>query len=241
MAEVKHILILANSVRAGKHCVAGKIATPLGNQEFRIRDEWIRLNDPRDPEGAVPYQNTRCKGSDTLRPLDLIEVDLQAHCGDIDHPEDWHFEPGERWRFVRRYGEEILADVADTPSRIWSDGAARNAVGAGYVRSMNKPATLYLVSAIANTRFEFWKEWNPWEERETTKRKLFLPLGGLVHEFSVTDAAFTNRHRIYDRARSERQTITFDDPSRVYFCLSLTKITEKFAKHYKICATVFEA
>src|SRR5687767_9263506 len=60
MAEEKHIIILANSAWSGKHCVAGKVVTPLPDGKFEFHNQWMRLNCATDSEGAVPYVNTIC-------------------------------------------------------------------------------------------------------------------------------------------------------------------------------------
>lgn len=88
MPEIKHILILANSVRSKKHCVAGKVATPLSGSDYDIGKDWIRLTDPRVPDGAVPYASTICPGKGSVRPLQLIKMELQGSCNDANHPED---------------------------------------------------------------------------------------------------------------------------------------------------------
>ena len=78
MAETKYILVLANSIRTkNNYCVAGKIATRLDHDKFDIQEQWIRLTDPRNPEGAVPYANTICPGHGQIHPLDIIKLDLR--------------------------------------------------------------------------------------------------------------------------------------------------------------------
>jgi hypothetical protein len=240
MTDVRHVLVLANSVRAGKHCVAGKLAKPIGDSHYDISDEWIRLNDPRHPEGAVSYTNTVCQGHGSVRPLDIVRVAVESHCGDPDHPEDWHFDPAQAWQYVGKVDFNLIPDFVDAPNFIWHDTFSGNSVPAGYVRQMNKPATLYLVKAPTDWTFSFWNEWNSWENRKDTKRKLSFTYDGSIHEFSVTDADFTRRHNIYTRATDSRQTLEVPDSTKAFFCLSLTKLTSKFPKHYKICATIFE-
>ena len=71
MAETKYILVLANSARAGKYCVAGKIATPRDDGTFDILQQWVRLTDPQNAEGAVPYAATICPGHGQIHPLDI--------------------------------------------------------------------------------------------------------------------------------------------------------------------------
>jgi hypothetical protein len=247
MPETKYILILANSVRSQKHCVAGKVATPQADGNYDIGMEWIRLTDSRVPDGAVPYANTICPGKGSVRPLQLIKVELQDSCNDANHPEDWNFEPTLQWTWESSTTFASLPIVADNPPKIWHDGSASNSVLAGYVPKMPAPAaTLYLIKAPDGWSFTFWKEWNSFENRNDVKRKLTFSYAGEYHEFSVTDKAFTSRHNIYNRATETRQTLTVPDPNNVYFCLSLTRLTPpdvnlRFSlHHYKICATIFE-
>ncbi|MGA2241394.1 MAG: hypothetical protein ABSH11_05090 [Verrucomicrobiota bacterium] len=243
MAETKHILILANSARAGKHCVAGKFVIPRGDSKFDVCQQWIRLNCPNEPEGAVPYINTICPNHGSVRPLDIVQVVLDAKCNDEDHPEDWNYDPSQRWEFAARFDPKNLSSIADTPDSIWHDGAQNNAVAAGYVRHMQgSPATLYLIKAPDNWVFAYWNEWNTFKGKDTTQRKLTFSYANQTHEFSVTDTAFTSRHKIYDKATSQSQTITARDLPNAFFCLSLTKLTPPdFNRyHYKICATIFE-
>src|SRR5438874_2572132 len=111
MAETKFILILANSVRSQKHCVAGKIAVPQADGTYDIGNEWIRLTDPRVPDGAVPYTSTICPGNGSVRPLQLIKAVLQGSCNDVNHPEDWNFEPTQNWSFENSTTFEALTLV----------------------------------------------------------------------------------------------------------------------------------
>jgi hypothetical protein len=240
MAETKHLLILANSVRAKKHCVAGLLATHLG--EIDVSGKWIRLADPRDTDGAVPFASTICPGRGSVRPLQLIKVVLQGNCCDANHPEDWNFDPDQEWQYESTMDFTKLSSITQTPLRLWHDGTNNNSVNAGYVPQMGQgAATLYLIKAPAGWTFTFWKEWNKFEKRDDVKRKLSFNYAGQVHEFSVTDAAFTSRHSIYKRATETHQTLTVPNADNVYFCLSLTKLTPEFnRKHYKICATIFE-
>lgn len=243
MAETKCILILANSARAGKHCVAGKFVTPLADGKFNVSHQWIRLNCPNDPEGAVPYIDTFCPSHGSVRPLDIVRVVLGLKCNDADHPEDWNYDPSQRWEFVARFAPTNLSSITDTPDFIWHDGIQNNAVTAGYVRDMqNSPATLYLIRAPNGWAFSYWKEWNSFKGKDTTQRKLTFSYANQTHEFSVTDTFFTLRHKIFEKATGQIQTITVKDLPNVFFCLSLTKLTPpNFNRcHYKICATIFE-
>lgn len=244
MAEVKHLLVLANSARDGRHCVAGKLAVPRPDGNFDVAPRWIRLSDPSTEEGAVPYLNTICPGHGPVRPLDVVKVPLKESCNNPDHPEDCFFDPTLKWEYVASVSIDALAQVADNPKALWNQGSEAKSVPAGYVRQMGDGgATLYLIKAPANWKFTFWKEVNPFAQNEKTIRRLEFTYAGRYHEFSVTDTDFTRRHGIFNRMKLyEQQMLTVPNPANAYFCLSLTRLTSPNfdRKHYKICATIFE-
>ncbi len=243
MPETKHILILANSARAGKHCVAGKAVTPLPDGKFDVHSQWIRLNCSTDPEGAVPYVNTICQNHGSVRPLDIIKVTLLAHCNDPDHPEDWQYDHTQPWQFVSRVDPDCLNEIADAPEKIWHDHGDNKSVTAGYIPRMGAAAaTLYLIKAPPGWTFTHWKESNQYGPMPKTFRRLEFSYAGTRHDFSVTDTEFTRRHNVYDKMQLyTHQTLPIPNPEKAFFCLSLTKLTPKFSReHYKICATIFE-
>ena len=243
MSETKYVLVLANSAREGRHCVAGKIATPVGKNDFKISKDWLRLTDPHEGnEGAVPFANTVCPGHALLRPLDLIKVVLRGNCNNPDHPEDWYYDPEHRWQYVTTVNCSCLADIADAPPQLWDDRRNPKLVAAGYVRTMPKPATLYLLKAPAGWTYTYWKEPNGYGPAPRSFRRLEFRYGNAKHDFSVTDTLFSHRYDVFDKMQMHtRQQIQIRNPGGAFFCLSLTKLSLKFNReHYKICATIFE-
>jgi hypothetical protein len=239
MFQNKTILILANSVRDGKHCVAGKVINQTDGQ-FTLTNEWIRLSNPCDEgEGAVSYLHTVCTGGRATAPMDIIKVGLQAPCNNPDHPEDVTYVPQQKWEFVATASRKDLDLIVDRPEQLWHDAAAAHSIPAGYIRSMPQPSTLYFIKAPADAVFQFWRMFDRFKNKEDVKRKLHLTYNGVRHTFSATDYAFTNRHKLFERASNKVQCIPVPN---AYLCVSLTKLTPKFAdKHWKICATILES
>jgi hypothetical protein len=243
MAETKHIIVLANSARAGKHCVAGKVVTLMTDGSFSFQNQWIRLNCSTDPEGAVPYANTICQNHGSVRPLDVIKVTMHSPCNDPDHPEDWHYDLTQPWQFIGRVDPCRLPDLADTPQSIWHSLGDNKSVPAGYVPSMGmSAATLYLIKSPPGWAFTHWKEQNQFGPMPKTFRRLEFSYSGVSHDFSVTDTDFTRRHDVYNKMQMyTHQRLSVPNPEKAFFCLSLTKLTPQFSRqHYKICATIFE-
>jgi hypothetical protein len=117
MAETKHLVILANSIRARKRCVAGKQLTPTQNNSYDV-GPWIRLTDPRSQDGAVPDQSMLCPNHGFARVLEVVKVQFRSHCGKADHPEDWWYDPDKSWEFVERGDLTALPKLADIPETL---------------------------------------------------------------------------------------------------------------------------
>lgn len=245
MAETKYILVLANSVRTkNNYCVAGKIATRLDRDKFEIQQEWIRLTDPRNPEGAVPYASTICSGHGQIHPLDIIKLELRDACNNPNHPEDWYFEPSRPWEFIRREDKSCLRKIADNSVTLWFDEGPPDSVHASYVTQMKpKPSSICLIQAPGNLDFCFQKkavpdDAKPGQMKPKYIRDLSFTHAGRYHEFSVTDPDFMKRHNIWNRMQEVTQLLRLNESGNCFLCLSLG--LEFRGRHYKICATIFE-
>lgn len=237
-AASKKIVILANSIRNGQRCVAGR---EFAETLFLLRaGPWVRLIDPGTKEGEVRIENTYCQGGGHAHVRDMIELPVRAHLNDLDHPEDWLLEPDIAWKRLDRLAASDLANFADPPEELWSDETGPRTVAAGYVRRMKNPASIYLLGEIEDCVATWWKE--PAEPggdglAEKVRRRLTFSYRGTKHECEITDPRFTQRHQIFETAQlGDRTSVPIK--GAVHLCLSLTRPWH--GKHYKIAATLFE-
>lgn len=241
MAVTKDILILANSIRFHNRCIAGKEL--ITDKDLYTVGPWIRLADSSVSQGAIAAATAITPGHGEIRPLDIVRVSLEGPCNDPNHPEDWWIDSTVPWQFIETIGHADLAHVVDNDFALWHDQTGQDSVAVGYVPSKNT-STLALINAPQNMQFQYWKENvpdydNPGQIKVKKNRKLSFSLGGVSHEFSVTDPAFTARHNIYNQMQQDRpQTFAFPALAQTFLCLSLT--TPFRGKHYKIGATIFE-
>jgi hypothetical protein len=236
--ETKHVILLANSIKNKKRCVAGKEVFPTRDGRYRP-GKWIRMTDPNSEDGAVSELSLVTETGRRLQVLDIAQIPLRGCCNDPNHPEDWWFEPSIKWRFVERKTRTVLPHLVDRPSELWGS-LYPESVPAGYVKNMGKDASsLYLIRAPDGVKFRYWKEMNPETTKERRLQRLTFSMANSLHDFSVTDPLFTRRHGIYEKTTEELQIIDFPKESDLYLCLSLTP--ELNGKHYKICATIFGA
>jgi hypothetical protein len=185
MSETKTIIILANSVRSGARCIAGKELLPREDGTFD-GGRWIRLADHGTKEGAVSARVAHCPGHGWVKTLDIVKVVLESPCNNPDHPEDWWLEPSQPWQFVERRTVADIPLLADHPPTIWY-AAESDAVPAGYVRAMGQQAaSLYIVKAPEQWKFTYHKEYISFKGYNKKVRRLELTSGGQYHEFSVS-------------------------------------------------------
>ena len=238
MSASKAIVILANSVRSGHRCVAGKEL--IRNGDSWEVGPWIRITDPGTKDGSVRYELTRCRGGEEVQVLDVVEVPMQKPVGDEDHPEDWFVDTSQRWTHLTRLDVNELSRISDNPIDLWRDGGDGRSVPEGYVQKMGEPSTLFLIENPLNARVSFWKERGTRGRDSDTIEKIRMRLcctyGGVTHTFDITDPNFTERYHLFDRAEAREQMMRLENP--LHLCVSLTRPWN--GRQYKIAATIFE-
>jgi len=110
----KIIVVFANSVKHGKHCVAGK-DVQTGN--------WIR---PVSDKSGAELDHDQCicvnpYGKYMVKPLQRVEIELTAHSPLTNQPENYLVGTAE---WTQRYKIEAhdLADYLDAPETLWGTG-----------------------------------------------------------------------------------------------------------------------
>jgi len=239
MPSTKTIVILANSVRSGHRCVAGKEIFPDGDSW--MVGNWVRLSDPGTKDGSVRHELTRCRGGELIEPLDVVEIPMQNAADDPDHPEDWFVDCTQRWTKVSRLPVEQLSLLVDAGAHLWRAGGDGRAVPEGYVRKMGEPSTLYLIANPLNAKISWWIERGTAPDSDGTSERLRTRLtcthGGASHTFALTDSRFSEKYHLFERAEPKEQIMTLATP--VFACVSLTRPWK--GKQYKVAATIFEA
>src|SRR5687768_2542362 len=215
MSASKAIVILANSVRSGHRCVAGKELIRDGDS-WEV-GPWIRLTDPGTKDGSVRFELTRCRGGEEVRVLDVVEIPMQKHVGHQDHPEDWFVDASQRWTHLTHLPLSELSRISDNPLDLWRDGGDGRSVPAGYVEKMGEPSTLFLIENPLNARVSWWKERGASardcdDTIEKTRMRLTCTYGGVTHAFDITDPNFTERYHLFERAEPKEQTMRLENP-----------------------------
>lgn len=109
----KTLVILANSVKHGQHCVAGKDI---------VSNKWIRpVNDENG--GELSHQQTKCKNPHGVFPVSVlqkIEIDFSKAAPLINQPENYII-TNEIWIQKYKIGRNELKSYLDNPEILWSN------------------------------------------------------------------------------------------------------------------------
>lgn len=169
----KVIVVFANSVKHGKHCVAGKDVQT---------GQWIR---PVGDTAGAELDHNQCicanpYGRYIVKPLQKVEIELKAHSLLANQPEN--FLVGDA-KWTQRYKIEAheVINYLDTPETLWGTG---NRVVFSQIEDGTVQITqsLYLVKV---DNFEIYKNMD-------NKRRASFSYNGNNYDLPVTDPNFEN-------------------------------------------------
>jgi|25_taG_2_1085351.scaffolds.fasta_scaffold02459_3 hypothetical protein len=171
------IVILANSVKNGEHCVAGKC---LKNKN------WFRpvgeSNGKALSRQQIQVTNSGFNGSYAVKPLQKIDMKFLQHVPLINQPENWLID--NQWQWVQYYNIRFsdLVNYLDTPTDLWGHD---NKVSYASIESKSTliESSLYLVKV---TELQLYDD----PKYEYLKRKARFNYNGCPYDLSVTDPAF---------------------------------------------------
>jgi len=172
----KVIVVFANSVKHGRHCVAGKEIHTM---------QWIR---PVGNAEGAELDHNRCVyanpyGRFPVKPLQKVEIDLTTHSPLINQPENYLVGNGE-WSQQYRIETSEVAHYLDTPDTLWGTGNrvifSEIASGAISIRQ-----SLYLVK-VSDPRVY---------KNVDDKRRASFSYNGNSYDLPVTDPNFESQMR----------------------------------------------
>jgi len=168
----KHtIVILANSIKHGEHCVAGK--------DIQSK-QWVRP--VSNTEGAAlsdkqaKFQNPY--GTYLVKPMQKIEMSLVQNVPLINQPENYLIDDS-TWQQRYSINDQELLQYVDNPSDLWGDGdhVIFANIENGFVKIEQ---SLYLVSVDSLNLYK----------TDEGKRRVNFMYNGIQYNLAVTDPKF---------------------------------------------------
>jgi hypothetical protein len=227
----KRLLILANSVKKGGHCIAGReIIRPEARMPY---GNWIRPVS-QGGEGELTDANCRFQTGKLPKVFDVIDVELHSPEESTSQPENWYIDDSKDWRRIGTLSTQGLPGVyAETPPDLWlAHGERQDRISTTALLAMSPVTSLCLVAV---TGFRMVLEWNSFTSRH--RRRACFKYGGVDYDFGLTDPEMDNFLHPFPQAGATKKV---DHPtgSEKIVCVSLTPPFQGY--HYKIVATVLE-
>ncbi len=214
MACIRTMVILANSIKHKRYCVAGK--------DIRT-GEWIRPVATANGEGlskdCIAVENPY--GTFMAKPLQIVEMDLGRHVPLVTQPENY-LADGRRWRQRYTCERSRLQIIADTPDHLWMYAAESYRFPRGVLKRVKKHQSLYLVFVEA---VEFRVSANTYGRKRILASFIY---NGQRYQMSVTDPRYAS-YFSYDIGYE------WQEHGR-YLCLSQTDDYHGYC--YKVVAAV---
>ena len=214
MAYTRTLVILANSVKKGRYCVAGKDLET---------GEWVRPVASAAGDG-LPCSRVRVTnpyGTFRAKPLQVVEMGFQQPVPLATQPEN-HLTDDTAWRQRYKKERERLHLFVDTPEHLWMYGPETHRFPTAAIGGAKGHQSLYLVAVET---VEFRVKTNYWGHKRIVA---YFTYNGVLYGMSVTDPAYADYLR-HDIGYEWQET-------RRYLCLSQT---DDFHGHcYKVVAAV---
>ena len=143
MAYLKRFICLANSVKYGGFCIAGREILPDGSY-----GGWLRPVSTR-PTAELSFMEPLYADNESPRLLDVIDVPLARPHALHHQTENHQIDPSLQWRRLGRLPKRSVAELCDLPSSLWingeqTSGGCNNCVTADKAAKLK--SSLYLIS-----------------------------------------------------------------------------------------------
>lgn len=165
------IVIFANSVKHGKHCVAGKMINT---------QKWVR---PVSDIHGAELSDTQClyenpHGRFKVKPLQKIEMNLTQHAPLINQPENY-VSSDQIWQQRYRIKDAEITNYLDAPDTLWG---TENRVNYAQIEAniVNIEQSLYLVQ-VSDLQLN---------KTVDGKRRAVFNYAGISYDLPVTDPNF---------------------------------------------------
>ncbi|MGD0578940.1 MAG: hypothetical protein ABSC08_08430 [Bryobacteraceae bacterium] len=226
MAYVKRIVCLANSIKTGGSCIAGKEVLPNGDY-----GGWIRPVSERKTAEVWPKE---CKYRDGVLPklLDIIDVPLRDAAPHNHQSENHIIDTTRRWMKVGELPWNVLPQLLDRPTTLWIN-RDRTSAGAFNCMSQEEAATQnYSLALIRPENFVVKVGSKAWDGEKTRTYRGSFRYNGVAYALQLTDRVVTNAYQSKEEG---------DYPLEgVDICVSLTEPWRRDNNRcHKLVAAVF--
>ncbi len=242
MSDPQRLLILANSVKKGGRCVAGRVLEHV----FPLRlGPWIRPVSAGEDGTLDLRRHLRTTCGEPLQVLDDAEVSLAESRPGTGQPENWLLEPDPVWNRLGHIPEHraLANHLREEPDSIWFDRAGgrsdRVRPGAPVLRELDRSLIIVEPEGLG-FRLERW-HYPEYGQSHQPRATACFEYRDHRYELRVTDDRYTHEHfdghYPVDDGPDNAKVIPASEP--LLLCVSLTEPYK--GHHYKVVATILRA
>ena len=235
----KTFVILANSIRRGCRCIAGREMTEHDGQ--RHWGLWIR---PVSQHGEGEISTQECLCSDGTQPavLDIVEITLTTRQDCAYQPENFIIDPSCRWQKHGTIPASSLPTIEEEPTHLWLQAGAgrtdriQSQIALG---SLEPFQSLYLIRPT-KLLFRIWETLDAFRGGLRKQRRAVFSYAGTEYNLTITDPSMEARYfRPFPPHDQPPKEIAPRSPEN---CLLVVSLAAPFTDgyHYKVVATVLE-
>ena len=230
----KEIVVLANSVKNKKKCIAGRELVRNSSGQLFL-GEWVRPVSEHD-HGALSCSEVCCSNGSIPKILDGIKISLKENMGDPTQPENWVI-ANETWEKRREIRKSSLDAFIEFPNGLWIDSKDsridRISTEAYLAQEFN--SSLCVIQP-GNVCMEIYYEYNSFSGSIQKKRRVKFLYNGVDYNLALTDPQMETKYGMnMSFSENSSRIINIENP---LLCISLG--TEFHGYHYKLVAAVIE-
>jgi hypothetical protein len=228
---VKRIVVLANSIKIGHRCVAGReisSSVEVGS--------WIRPVRPTDQHnGALNWRDLRLTDGNFAAVGDIVAIPLLHQTHDPGQPENWLLDHSQPWSKVDVFPPANYPSLAEAMPDLWDDGFRSDAISACAQARMVPQRSLVMIRPVG-FRVAVYREQKPWNQYPRKKTQARFEYGGGHYDLNITDDLIRGLHGEHPPLDAPEVESIPPFGDNCLLCVSLTPPLS--GSHYKVVATI---
>lgn len=229
----KFICVLANSIKFGGRCIAGKEVVPSHNsKQYNLTQTWLRPLG-RSGRGELNYQEYICDNSSPSI-LDIVEIPFDKPLAIVGQPEDWSIRPNVPWKKHGAFEPSVALQLLDNPTNLWLENPRYpDRVSTQWLISNNSPSLALVqvtnLQIVLQSAIDF-NTGNP-----ILKRRCQFDFGSVRYDLALTDPAMQAKY-FPNFPAYPAGPIVAGPPTSSIVCVSLSPALN--GMHYKLAAAI---
>lgn len=229
----RYICVLANSIKFGGRCIAGKEVIPAAKSNgYQLTQTWLRPLG-QSARGELSYSEYIC-GNDIPGVLDIVEIPFDRPSPVVGQPEDWSIHPNRKWIKHGSFATTVIPQLLDSPIGLWlEDPVHADRVSTSWLTSHNSPSLALVAATNLQIFLQASTDFN--SGKAILKRRCRFDYQGISYDLALTDPVMQSKY--FPKFPACQAGPVTPGPSKSsVVCVSLSPALN--GMHYKLAAAI---